>query len=306
VRISLIIRPREGPAELEALHARVRALRGRGHHVWPRLTFEGGDGTREAAEAARRGADVIVAVGGDGTLNEVVNGVMGEDWSGRLGVVPRGTANDFAEGLGMPVELDAALEVAVNGPPRPVDVGCVNDRYFLNVSTGGFGAEAAKETRSEVKRLLGPLAYVVTGVRKFAELTPSPALFEGTNGSIYDGEVTLFAVGNAKQTGGGNLLTPRAVIDDGLLDLMIVPGMPRMEFLSLLPDLRSGAHLDHPAIVYIHTPRLVVSSEAELSVNADGQPMGGRRFTYGVADRQILVNAPPARAESAAVSDQAP
>jgi diacylglycerol kinase (ATP) len=293
VRISLIIRPREGPEELEALHARVLALRARGHRVWPRLTFEGGDGTREAAEAARRGADVIVAVGGDGTLNEVVNGVMGEDWAGRLGVVPRGTANDFAEGLGVPEELDAALEVAVEGPARAVDVGRVNDGYFLNVSTGGFGAEAAKETRSEVKRLLGPLAYVVTGVRKFAELSPSPALFEGVNGPIYDGEVMLFAVGNAKQTGGGNLLTPRAMADDGLLDLMIVPGMPRIDFLALLPDLRSGAHLDRPEIVYVQTSRVVVTSEAELSVNADGQPMRGRRFTYELAGRQLMVNAPP-------------
>jgi diacylglycerol kinase (ATP) len=297
VRIALIIRPRAGPAELEELRTHVAELRGGGHEVWPRLTFEEGDARRLGRSAAEAGAELIVAVGGDGTLNEVVNGILATDWAGRLAVLPNGTANDFAAGLGIPDEPGPALEIALNGVARAVDVGTVNGRHFVNVSTGGFGATATEEAPAEAKRLLGPMAYVVTGVRLFAELAPAQARFEvagigGAEGSSYEGAMMLFAVGNGRQTGGGNLLTPRAELDDGLLDVVVVPGMTRMEFLALLPDLRSGAHLDDPDVRYFQTPRLVVVSEAELSVNADGEPVRGHRFEYTVADRQLTFMMP--------------
>jgi diacylglycerol kinase (ATP) len=292
VRIALIIRPRAGPAELDELRAHVDALRGRGHEVWPRLTFEEGDAHRLGRSAAEAGAELIVAAGGDGTLNEVVNGVLETDWSGRVAVLPRGTANDFAAGLGIPDEAGAALEVALGGAVRAVDVARVNGRHFVNVSTGGFGATATEEAPAEAKRLLGPMAYLITGVRLFAELMPARARFEAADGVRYEGEMTLFAVGNGRQTGGGNLLTPRAELDDGLLDVVVVPGMSRMDLLALLPGLRSGAHLDDPDVQYFQTSHLVVASEAELSVNADGEPVRGYQFEYRLADRQLAFMVP--------------
>jgi lipid kinase YegS len=282
VRIGLIIRPRDAPWPADALRQWVSAQRELGHTVWPRLTFEGGDGVRFARALARRGADRILAVGGDGTLNEVVNGVMGTGWVGGVGVIPLGTANDLAAGLGLPTDLEGALVTAMEGTPRRVDVGRVNGRYFLNVSTGGFGAEAAEEAAPEAKRLLGPWAYVVTGVKKFVELQPSHARFTAPGGTLFDGEMLLFAVGNGKQTGGGNRVTPRAEMDDGELDLLIVPAMPRMDFLALIPDLRTGTHLDNPEVRYFRAPRLRVESDSELSVNADGEPIRGKRFDYRV------------------------
>lgn len=292
MRIGLIIRPRDGEAELEELRAAVSGLRERGHEVWPRLTFETGDGSRLAAAAARRGADLLVAVGGDGTLNEVVNGAMRAGWGGRFAVVPTGTANDFASGLGIPQDIRAALEVGVGGAAREIDVGVVNGRYFLNVSTGGFGAAAAEGTTSETKRLLGPWAYVVTGVKEFVDLRASYARFVAEDQEAYEGELLLFAVGNGKRTGGGNMVTPRAELDDGLLDVMIVPEMARMDFLALIPDFRTGAHLDSPVVKYLRTSRLVVESEGGLSVNADGEPMQGPSFTYGVEKRRLLLMTP--------------
>lgn len=292
MRIGLVIRPREGAWSGEELRERVAAFRVRGHEVWPRLTFEGGDGVRFARAMARRGADRIIAVGGDGTVNEVVNGALSVDWSGAVGVVPYGTANDLAAGLGLPDELESALEMAVTGDPRRVDVGRVNGRYFVNMSTGGFGAEAAEEAPPEAKRLLGPWAYVVTGVRKFVELQPTRVRFRTPAGVLYDGEMLLFAVGNGKQTGGGNQITPRAQLDDGELDVMVVPAMPRMEFLSLIPDLRSGSHLDVPEVRYYRTSRLRVESESVLSVNADGEPLRGHRFEYSMVPGALRLVAP--------------
>ncbi|NIP82387.1 MAG: lipid kinase YegS, partial [Gemmatimonadetes bacterium] len=151
---------------------------------------------------------------------------------------------------------------------------------------------ATEETPSETKRLLGPWAYVITGVKKFSELRPSRARFATPEGEAYDGEVMLFAVGNAKQTGGGSLLTPRAEFGDGLLDVVIVPGMPRMDFVALLPDLRAGTHVDNPDVLYFQTERLRVEAEEELSVNADGEPLSGSEFDYEVSGRTITLMTP--------------
>jgi len=301
VRIGLIIRPGPGEAEVEELRSAVAKLRARGHEVWPRLTFESGDGGRFAATAVERDADLIVAVGGDGTLNEVVNGALRAGWEGRFAVVPAGTANDFATGLGIPGDISAAFEVALDGEPREMDVGMVNDRYFLNVSTGGFGAAATEGATAETKRLLGPWAYVITGVREFVDLRASRARFMSEGEVAHEGEVLLFAVGNGKRTGGGNMLTPRAELDDGLLDVVIVPELARMDFLSLIPDLRSGAHLDSRIVVYFRTSRLEVESEGDLSVNADGERVEGPRFSYEVAHRRLVLMTPgqPGAAETA-------
>lgn len=277
---------------LNLMRQQVARLRAAGHAVWPSLTFEEGDAVRLARTAAEAGADLVIAAGGDGTINEVVNGLMQARWSGRLGIVPIGTANDFAFGMEIPESIPAAFSVAVDGNRRQVDVARLNERYFVNVSTGGFGATATEETPSDTKRLLGPWAYVITGVRKFTELRPSRARFSTQAGEAYEGEVMLFAVGNAKRTGGGSMLTPRAEFGDGELDVMIVPGMPRMDFVALLPDLRAGTHVDNPDVLYFRTEVLEVTSDEELSVNVDGEPMGGNRFRYSLADTPLTLMIP--------------
>jgi diacylglycerol kinase (ATP) len=292
VEIGVIIRPREGMEGLEALRDQVAWLRSEGHEVAPRLTFEGGDAKRMARSLAGSGVALMIAAGGDGTINEVVNGLMEVESDTRLAVVPLGTANDFALGLGVPEGIPEAFRVAVEGVPRPIDVARVNERHFINVSTGGFGATATEETPSEAKRLLGPWAYVVTGVKKFTELRPSRVRFDSPEGERYRGEVMLFGVGNAKRTGGGTLLTPRAEFGDGELDVVIVPGMNRMDFMALLPDLRAGTHLDSPDVQYFRTSELEVESEDELSVNADGEPLTGTRFHYSLSERRLEVMAP--------------
>lgn len=292
MQITLIVRPRDGMETLEALRNQVVELRRLGHEVHPRLTFEAGDALRLAEGAARGGADLIIAAGGDGTINETVNGVMRAEWSGRLAVIPLGTANDFAAGMEIPHDLDQAFDVALAGAPSEVDVAQVNGRYFINVSTGGFGANATEETPSETKKLLGPWAYFITGVKKFSELRPSHARFDRPDGLAYEGEVMLFAVGNAKRTGGGTMLTPRAEFQDGELDIMIVVGMPRMDFVALLPDLRAGTHLDSPDVLYFRASGLVVRSDEPLSVNADGEPIPGETFTYGLAERRLTLMIP--------------
>lgn len=296
MRITFIVNKSE-PDTLEQMRESVDRLRDRGHEVLPRLTFEGGDARWMAREACERGSELVIASGGDGTLNQVVNGL--HDWllaeegtdrvAPRLGIIPQGTANDFAGALEIPGDIEEAVAIAVDGAELLIDVGMVAERYFLNVSTGGFGAEATEEASAEVKRVLGPLAYMVTGVRKFATLKPLTARFTAGEELIAEGSFLLFAVGNCRRTGGGNWLTPEADLTDGLLDLCLVREMSRMEFLRLLPELRAGEHVDHPDIVYRQLPAITVESEEELSVNADGEPLSGRRFEYRVSRHRIRV-----------------
>lgn len=293
MRIFLIVNTGDS-GELEQLRAEVVRLRREGHAVTARVTFEGGDARRFAAEAAAAGFDLVIAAGGDGTVNEAANGLHAHRASGtaraprvpRLGIIPLGTGNDLAAALEIPGGVPEAVRTAVQGRPVEVDVGMVGDRCFLNVSTGGFGAEATEEAPAEVKRVLGPLAYLVTGARKFASLEVSSARFTGEE-TLYEGPFLLFAVGNSRRTGGGNWLTPRADLSDGLLDLCVVKELSRVEFLRLLPELRTGRHLDHPAVLYRQVPRVTVESEDELSVNADGEPLSGRRFEYRVSPYRL-------------------
>jgi lipid kinase YegS len=302
VHISVVINPPSFDA-VEALRRGVEKLREAGHVVHPRMTFETGDASRFAWKSAEYGADLVVAAGGDGTINEVVNGlyewIEGREADGkvpvlpRLGIVPMGTANDLAGGLGIPGgDPEAALAIAVAGIPLEVDVGRVNGRCFLNVSTGGFGAEATEESSDELKRLLGPVAYVVTGVRKFVRLEVSRGRFTSDGETLHDGDFLIFAVGNARRTGGGNYITAEADMEDRLLDVCIVERMSHLEAVRIAPSIRAGRHVNNPHVTYRKVRELLVEADHELTVNADGEPLCSRRFEYDLAPHRLTLMVP--------------
>ena len=300
VQISVIINPPSLEA-VEAIRRGVEHLRQAGHTVYPRLTFEGGDAHRFAWKAAEHGADLVVAAGGDGTINEVANGLY--DWweehperrerMPRLGIVPLGTANDLAGGLGIRGgDPEAALAIAVAGVPFPTDVARVNGRCFLNVSTGGFGAEATDESSDELKRMLGPVAYLITGVRKFVQLKVSRGRFTSGGEVVHEGDFLIFAVGNARRTGGGNFVTAEADMDDSLLDLCVVDTMSHVDFVRIAPQIRAGRHVDNPKVTYRKVRSLRLEADEQMTVNADGEPLHGRRFDYDFAPFRLTLMVP--------------
>ncbi len=300
MQISLIINP-SSPEAVESLRRGVERLRAEGHTVHPRVTFEGGDAHRFAWKSAEYGSDLVVAAGGDGTINEVVNGLF--DWMEerdggkpvlpRLGIVPLGTGNDLAGGFGIRGgDPEGALLEAAMGQPYRVDVGQVNGRYFLNVSTGGAGAEATDDASAELKRVLGPVAYLITGVRKFVQLKASHARFTANGDTVYEGGFLLFAVGNAWRTGGGNWVTADADPADRLLDLCIVEEMSHVDVVRIAPQIRAGRHVNHPKVTYLKVPELVVESDEEMTVNADGEPLTAHRFEYGLGGNRLTLIVP--------------
>ena len=274
-------------ADQPALREMVARVRADGHRVEPQVTFEPGDGDRFARDAAAAGADAVVAVGGDGTVNEVVNGLSGSDVP--MGIVPLGTANDFARQVGIPLDPDEAIDLVLRREPIRVDTAELNDRRFLNVSTGGVGAEATAETPLEAKEALGLLAYIVTGVKKLVELEPRRAYFGGP-GFAYRGEFLIFAVGNGRMTGGGTLLTPRASVTDGLLDLCVIEAMSRRDFARLSLQVKKGEHLGLPGVHYAQLPWLKVTSVEPLSVNLDGEGVEATVCDYRARRADLLVH----------------
>ena len=266
-------------------------VRDKGIDVVPRVTWETGDATRFAREAVSDGVTAVVAVGGDGTVNEVVNGLVGSRVP--LGVIPVGTANDFARQMGIPTSIDHAMDVILRQPAREMDVGQVNGRVFLNVSTGGVGAETTAETSPAAKERLGPLAYALTGLKKMGALRPRRGYFSGP-GFEYRGEWLIFAVGNGRVTGGGTAITPHASVRDGLLDVCIIEAMPRAEFARLTLLVRKGEHLGHPAVRYAQLPELTVESSRSMAVNVDGEPVNARRLVYRAIAGGLMVHVPEA------------
>jgi lipid kinase YegS len=265
----------------------VQWVREKGHTVIPRITWERGDATFFAAEGAKKGVDVVVALGGDGTVNEAVNGLSGFDVP--LGIVPLGTANDFARQAGIPFDLDHAMDVILRSEPVRIDTAELNGHRFLNVSTAGIGAEATAETPADAKEALGSLAYAITGVRKLIDLSPIRARIETPN-SHTDVEFLVLAVGNARETGGGTIVTPRASVTDGLLDVCIVDPMPRRDFARLALRVRDGEHLHADGVRYFQVPWLRVSAERAITVNVDGEPRETTTLDYRSRPGDLLVH----------------
>jgi len=265
----------------------VNWVREKGHFVEPMVTFEAGEATAFAANAARRGVDVVCAAGGDGTINEVVNGLDGYDVP--LGIIPLGTANDFARQVGIPPDADHAMDVILQRKPRRFDTATLNGRRFLNVSTGGMGAEATAETPAEAKETFGSMAYAITGLRKFADFRPNSAKFTGDQFS-YEGEFLMFAVGLTRSTGGGTMVTPMASADDGYFDLCIVEGMKRSEFARTVLKVKRGEHVGHPGVHYVQLKHVTIEADEPLTVNVDGETNVANRLTYRARSRDLYVH----------------
>jgi diacylglycerol kinase (ATP) len=262
-------------------------VRDKGHLVEPLATFEAGQAAAFAADAARRGVDVVAAAGGDGTVNEVVNGLDGHDVP--LGIIPVGTANDFARQVGIPPDADHAMDVILQRKPMRLDTASLNGRRFLNVSTGGIGAEATAETPSEIKETLGSVAYAISGMRKFAGMQSYRARFVGDAFS-YDGEFLMFAVGLTRSTGGGTLVTPLASPIDGLLDLCIVERMSRGEFARTLLKVKRGEHVGEEGVRYVQLRSVRIESSEPIAVNVDGEISNAKRLIYRARPGDLWVH----------------
>ncbi|PYI99001.1 MAG: lipid kinase YegS, partial [Verrucomicrobia bacterium] len=228
-----------------------------------------------------------------GTLNEVVHGLMDLSTAARpaVGVVPLGTANDFATACGIPHDPEEALALCMEGKAAPIDIGKANEHWFLNAASIGFGAEITATTPPELKNLLGPVAYGVMG----AILAMNVHHYRGTL-SLPDREITgsgpVAIVGNGRQAGGGLQVTPRACVDDGLLDVLAVRDIPALALLTAARELQELSP-DGEYINYWQTPWAEVHTEDAIPVNLDGEPVQFSSVRYEAVPSAIRLIVPP-------------
>ncbi len=281
----------------QRVHRSVTEIRERGHQVSVRVTWEADDMRRlmnEALEDAAKGhIDTIVAGGGDGTVNEVLSSAftLGIPAGCTFGILPLGTANDFARSAGLPVEdLTASLLMITDTPSSAIDLGLFDDRPFVNVLTGGFGSEVTAETDPALKHRLGSLAYALTGLLRIGNLSASSGMFRAENFE-WEGAFSALAIGNGRQAGGGIQLCPEATINDGLLDLMIMPHLPHGERAEALGRLlRQGKAAVRSVIKTAKSPWFTYQSTEDLHVNLDGEPTRTNSFRVECRPAAISVH----------------
>ncbi|MGM0855992.1 MAG: lipid kinase YegS [Pseudomonadota bacterium] len=273
-----------------ALREAVTEQRKAGMPISVRVTWEAGDALYFAEAAADMGITHVVACGGDGTVNEVMNGLMRLEASRRpaMGIVPLGSANDFATSVGLPLEPAEALSAALTLDDDPIDVVKLSAEsdsdsatsYYVNMMTGGFGAEITSSTPKMLKRMLGGGAYSLMGALKAWR-------HRSYRGTLHwadqeeSASLLLLAIGNGRQSGGGQVLAPNAKLDDGLLDVLVV-----RDFVTAtaVPDLVSELQ-DFPSdgrfVRYLTVDALSVSTlpdDPPWPLTLDGEARHYRRF----------------------------
>ena len=286
-RARVILNPAAGadaaPDYVEVIAARLRERFGSVEVV---MTAGPGDAERAAALAVADGCDHVIVGGGDGTLNEAVNGVGSVPHAlahTTFGLLPLGTGNDFAAALGIPPEIPAAIDVLLQAVPRPVDLGWVNARLFANISGGGFIADVSESVTPQMKSIAGRMAYLLGGAQTLMEYEPVGAAFlADPDGLRLSCSVYAFAVCNSRLIGGGKLIAPEALIDDGLLDLCIIEGMPAMEFVGLLRKVAQGSHVDDPRVRYVRVSELAIAFDRPIRINTDGEVLEVSHCEYRV------------------------
>jgi lipid kinase YegS len=240
---------------------------------------------------------MVIAGGGDGTVNEVAVGladaVPGGNPLPSLAILPLGTANDLARACKIPLDPFAALQLAVTGRTAEVDLGRANQRWFVNVATGGFGAQVTVATPNALKKILGAAAYLVTGLTHFTSIRPAQARFRGP-GFQREGAFWVLAVGNGRQAGGGHQLCPEAMLNDGLLDLHFLPQLPNDEIAEDLSALvREGTDAVRRKVVSARIPWLEIDADEPLQINLDGEPIADTRFRFEAVPRRLGLKLPP-------------
>ncbi len=226
---------------------------------------------------------VVVAVGGDGTINEVANGLIGSEKA--LGIIPTGSGNDFIKSIGISRSLEQALELIIKGRTRLIDAGRVQTalevdgrlqyapaRYFVNGVGVGFDASVARRV-SEIKRLRGTLLYLAAVLQTLGSYKP-PEFRGRIDGKTWQARQLLVAAGNGRCAGGGFYLTPEAKVDDGLLDVCVIDQVSIPKILRLIPTVLGGKAVKDEHVNYYKTRELELHSSEKFNVHADGENVG--------------------------------
>jgi len=249
-----------------------------------------------ATIAVRQGATHVVACGGDGTIHEVVNGLVASRPAPdavTLGVVPLGRCNDLARTLNIPCDLCSGVQTLLSASVRTIDLGKVAERYFITVATLGFDTVVSQYVAAgrPPRFFTGTTAYLYGTL---VNLLRYQSVWVRLSGDLndFEGPVFLVAIGNTSFYGGGMKIIPTAVVDDGRLDLCLVRQLPRLDVVKMLPSVFSGGHIKHPKVSMHSFRKMEVTAKESIAIWADGEPTSQTPAVFQVVPRALRVLAP--------------
>ncbi len=239
-----------------------------------RTTAKKKSALKEARRVAQEGFDLVVAAGGDGTINEVINGIADLETRPEMAIIPAGTTNDYARALKIPRDdVVEAAKVVLKKQKLDVDIGQAGEHYFINIAGGGSMTELTYEVPSAYKSILGYLAYLVKGAEMLPRINPIDMHIEYDEG-VFDGKATMFLIGLTNSIGGMEQIAPNSVIGDGTFSLIIVKETNLRDLVHLITlVLNGGRHVDNPKVIYTKTKEITVKANDDnrIMINLDGE-----------------------------------
>nr|WP_281374389.1 diacylglycerol kinase family protein [Halobacillus locisalis] len=267
----LIVNPSSGKEEaLDYVEEIESILQEKNYDVDVAQTEKELDATKYCQDACKNEFDLVVSLGGDGTLNETINGMVDQEHRPLLGIVPLGTVNDFARALNIPLDPSEAINVLRSDKRNHVDIGRFNNRYFINIVAVGAVAEATYEVSPEQKTKFGPLAYVMEGFKTLTSKRSYPLKIEHDDG-VWEGESFLFLAALTNSTAGFEKLSPEAEVNDGVVHGYIIKNVNMVRLASILTSILRGQLKNEEDVEYFTTSRLRVTSSESLISNVDGE-----------------------------------
>ena len=266
--VRFLVNPAAGRGTGRSHLDRIRVLASR-HGAGLVVSRKVTDLAEQARRAAEDGVERLLVAGGDGTMHYAIQGLAGSSCA--LGVIPLGSGNDLAGSLGIPPDLDVAVERAIKAEPRRIDLLRVGNVFSASYAGVGFDSEVTRFA-NEVKFLRGPLIYFYSVIHTLITFEP-PRMKVVYDGGTFEGKVMFAVVNNLPRFGGGMRIAPDARIDDGLLDLVIVREVPKSVLLSIFPKVYGGKHVGHPAVTIVRTRRAEITIDRAMTLYGGGEPI---------------------------------
>lgn len=284
-KVKLIYNPHSGEhAILNELDLIMKMHQEKGYQVIP-YRIEAGKSVAEALDDLDETYRYILIAGGDGTVDSVVNAMMNKKIDMPIGILPVGTANDFGKFINIPNNVEQALELILSTEPVPVDIGKINDKYFVNVASTGLFTDISQKTDDHLKNTIGKLAYYIKGLEELPNFRKLKVKISSEE-LVYDGEMYLLLVFNG-QTAGNLKLATKADATDGYLDVIVIKAVALYEIIPLFIKILKDEHLDSNKVVYFKTRELTIESEEDIVTDIDGEkgpdfPLNVRCISGGI------------------------
>ena len=275
MRARIIYNPISGKAQFSKFLPEVlKKLEAHGYETSCHATTSHEDAILAAKLAGKRNFDVVIAAGGDGTINAVVTGISGLSNPPKLGIIPAGTTNDFARAMKIGVNILDAVDTILADNLGHVDVGSFGNKFFINIAAGGVLTKVSYTAPTKLKAVVGEFAYVLKGLEQLPMFQSVYTEIEHDEGLLV-GEIMMFLISNTNSVGGFEKLAPCASANDGKFDLIIIKKGNIPELIDVARKIVAGKHLDHPLVYFIQTKHIKIKVPEGMSINLDGE-YGGR------------------------------